>query len=172
MLETILFAVFALTAVICALGVVFHRNPVHCALLLVGVLLALSGLFILLNAQFIAALQVIVYAGAIMVLFLFVLMLLNFRQDTDVLTPGAAKGFGFLFAMLVFVELLWTALSPRGGEGGAPLPAAAVPADFGSPAAIGRILYTTWLYPFEITSILLLVAVIGAVILAKRKFVG
>ena len=171
-LEPILFAFFALTAIACALGVIFHRNPVHCALLLVGVLLSVSGLFILLNAQFIAALQVIVYAGAIMVLFLFVLMLLNFRQDADVLTPGAAKGFGFLFGMLVFVELLWMALSPRGGEGGAPLSVAAVPADFGSPAAIGRILYTTWLYPFEITSILLLVAVVGAVILAKRKFVG
>ena len=170
MLETILFAFFALTAIFCAFGVVFHKNPVHCALLLVGVLLSLSGLFILLSAQFIAALQVIVYAGAIMVLFLFVLMLLNFRQDPDVLTPGAAKGFGFLFGLLVMVELLWTALSPNGGEGGG-LPAAPpLPADFGSPAAIGKILYTTWLFPFEITSILLLVAVVGAVVLAKRKF--
>lgn len=169
-LELILFAFFALVAILCALGVVFHRNPVHCALLLVGVLLSLSGLFILLNAQFIAALQVIVYAGAIMVLFLFVLMLLNFRGDSSVLSPGAAKGFGFLFGLLVMVELLWTALSPNGGEGGGMPPAAALPPDFGSPAAIGRILYTTWLYPFEITSILLLVAVIGAVVLAKRKF--
>ena len=170
MIETILFSFFALTAVFCALGVVFHKNPVHCALLLVGVLLSLSGLFILLNAQFIAALQVIVYAGAIMVLFLFVLMLLNFRQDPSVLTPGAAKGFGFIFGLLVLVELLWTALTPNGGEGGGMPSAPALPADFGSPAAIGRILYTTWLYPFEITSILLLVAVIGAVVLAKRKF--
>jgi len=170
MIETILFSVLALTAVTCALGVVFHKNPVHCALLLVAVLLSLSGLFILLHAQFIAALQVIVYAGAIMVLFLFVLMLLNFRQDASVLTPGAAKGFGFLFALLILVELLWTALTPGGGEGGPSQMPAALPADFGSPAAIGRVLYTTWLYPFEITSILLLVAVIGAVVLAKRKF--
>jgi NADH-quinone oxidoreductase subunit J len=72
--------------------------------------------------------------------------------------------------VLVLVELLWTALSPNGGEGGGIQPAASLPPDFGSPAAIGRILYTTWLYPFEITSILLLVAVIGAVVLAKRKF--
>ena len=170
MTETILFSFFALTAVLCALGVVFHKNPVHCALLLVGVLLALSGLFILLNAQFIAALQVIVYAGAIMVLFLFVLMLLNFRQGPSVLTPGAAKGFGFIFGLLVLVELLWTALTPNGGEAGGMPSAPALASDFGSPAAIGRILYTTWLYPFEITSILLLVAVIGAVVLAKRKF--
>jgi NADH-quinone oxidoreductase subunit J len=170
MIETILFSVLALTAVICALGVVFHKNGVHCALLLVAVLLSLSGLFILLHAQFIAALQVIVYAGAIMVLFLFVLMLLNFRQDADILTPGAAKGFGFLFAVLILVELLWTALTPGGGEGGPSQAPAALAADFGSPAAVGRILYTTWLFPFEIVSILLLVAVIGAVILAKRKF--
>ena len=169
-LEPILFLFFAVVAVTSALGVIFHRNPVHCALLLVAVLLALSGLFILLNAQFIAALQVIVYAGAIMVLFLFVLMLLNFRGESSVLSPGSAKGFGFLFAVLVLVELLWTALSPNGGEGGGTQPPAAVSADFGSPAALGRILYTTWLYPFEITSILLLVAVIGAVVLAKRKF--
>ncbi|MGE5177050.1 MAG: NADH-quinone oxidoreductase subunit J [Hyphomicrobiales bacterium] len=170
MLEALLFAMFAGTAVGCALGVIFHRNPVHCALLLVGVLLSLAGIFILLHAQFVAALQVIVYAGAIMVLFLFVVMLLNVKGETPLLSVGAAKGFGFLFALIVFVELLWTVLQP-GGDTGAPPRQATLPPDFGSPAAVGRILYTYWLYPFEITSILLLVAVIGAVVLAKRKFV-
>jgi uncharacterized MnhB-related membrane protein len=100
-LEGFLFAMFAGTAIGCALGVVFHRNPVHCALLLVGVLLSISGLFVLLNAPFIAALQVVVYAGAIMVLFLFVVMLLNVKGETPLLTPGAAKGFGFLFSLLL-----------------------------------------------------------------------
>jgi NADH-quinone oxidoreductase subunit J len=169
MFEGLLFAMFAGTAIGCALGVVFHRNPVHCALLLVGVLLSLAGIFILLHAQFVAALQVIVYAGAIMVLFLFVVMLLNVKGETPLLTPGAAKFFGFLFATIVFVELLWTVLQP-GGDAGAPAAQAPLPADFGSPAALGRVLYTVWLYPFEITSILLLIAVIGAVVLAKRKF--
>jgi NADH-quinone oxidoreductase subunit J len=169
MLEWILFAMFAGVAIGCALGVIFHRNPVHCALLLVGVLLSLAGVFILLHAQFVAALQVIVYAGAIMVLFLFVVMLLNVRGETPLLTPGAAKGFGFLFGLIVAAELLWIVLLPGGPEGAAPVPAP-LPADFGSPAGIGRLLYTTWLYPFEITSILLLVAVVGAVVLAKRKF--
>jgi NADH-quinone oxidoreductase subunit J len=167
-IEPVLFAMFGGTAVGCALGVVFHRNPVHCALLLVGVLLSVSGLFVLLHAPFIAALQVIVYAGAIMVLFLFVVMLLNVKGESSILTPGAAKGFGILFALLGFVELLWTVLSPAGESSG--LPEAVLPPDFGSPAAIGRILYTVWLFPFEITSILLLVAVVGAVVLAKRKF--
>ena len=167
-LEPLLFAVFAGTAVGCALGVVFHRNPVHCALLLVGVLLSISALFVLLHAPFIAALQVIVYAGAIMVLFLFVVMLLNVKGESPILSPGAAKGFGILFALLAFIELLWTVLSPAGEPSAQP--AATLPEGFGSPAAIGRILYTVWLYPFEITSILLLVAVVGAVVLAKRKF--
>jgi NADH-quinone oxidoreductase subunit J len=169
MLEGLLFAMFSGVAIGCALGVVFHRNPVHCALLLVGVLLALAGVFVLLHAQFVAALQVIVYAGAIMVLFLFVVMLLNVRGDSPVLSPGAAKGFGFLFAVLVAVELLWTVTQPGGQEGAMPEVAAMTP-DFGSPAALGRLLYTTWLFPFEITSILLLIAVVGAVVLAKRKF--
>ena len=166
--EPLLFAMFGGIAVGCALGVVFHRNPVHCALLLVGVLLSVSGLFVLLHAPFIAALQVIVYAGAIMVLFLFVVMLLNVKGESSILTPGAAKGFGILFALLGLVELLWTVLSPAGESSG--MPEAVLPADFGSPAAIGRVLYTVWLFPFEITSILLLVAVVGAVVLAKRKF--
>jgi NADH-quinone oxidoreductase subunit J len=168
MLESILFAMFSGVAIGCALGVIFHRNPVHCALLLVGVLLSLAGVFILLHAQFVAALQVIVYAGAIMVLFLFVVMLLNVKGETPLLTPGAAKGFGFLFGVIVATELLWIVLT--GGPDGVTPAAAPLPPDFGSPAALGRLLYTTWLYPFEIVSVLLLVAVVGAVVLAKRKF--
>jgi NADH-quinone oxidoreductase subunit J len=167
--EGLLFAMFAGIAVGCSVMVVFQRNPVHCALLLIGVLLAMSGLFILLSASFIAALQVLVYAGAIMVLFLFVLMLLGTKGQGTLLTRGAAKGFGILFALLAFVEVLWVILAPSsepaGLRGTAPLPEG-----FGSPASIGRVLYTVWLFPFEITSILLLVAVIGAVVLAKRKF--
>ena len=123
-----LFAMFAGIAIGCALGMIFHRNPVHCALMLVGVLLSVSGLFILLNASFLAALQVLVYAGAIMVLFLFVLMLLNLKGETPLLTRGAAKGFGILFAIVVFVELLWTVLSPQAEGGMAASPA--VPTGF------------------------------------------
>ena len=166
MIETILFSLFAVTAVGSAVAMVFHRNPVHCALFLVSVLLALSGLFVMLNAQFIAALQVIVYAGAIMVLFLFVVMLLNVRGETPLLSRGTAKGFGFLFAFLIFVELVWVVLSP-GTEEPPPVP---LPPGFGSPGEIGKALYTTWLFPFEVTSILLLIAVVGAVVLARRKF--
>ena len=169
MVVAILFGLFSFMAITCALGTVFHRNPVHCALFLVGVLLSMSGMFIILNAQFIAAIQILVYAGAIMVLFLFVLMMLNVRGETPFLTPGAAKGFGILFGVVALAELLWIVLAP-GTEDWRPGPAPALPEGFGSPAAIGRILYTTWLYPFEVTSILLLIAVIGAVLLSRRKF--
>ncbi len=168
MTEAILFSLFSATAVFFAFNVIFRRNAVHCALHLVGVLLSLSGLFVLLNAQFIAAIQILVYAGAIMVLFLFVVMLLNVKGENPLLTPGAAKGFGFFFALIVFVELLWVVLTRGGSEG--PEAAAVLPPGFGSPAEIGRILYTTWLFPFEVTSILLLIAAVGAVVLAKRKF--
>ena len=169
MTEVVLFALFSLAAVFFAFNVIFRKNAVHSALHLVGVLLSISGLFVLLNAQFIAAIQILVYAGAIMVLFLFVVMLLNVKGETPLLTPGAAKGFGFLFALLGFVELLWIVLSSMGGEGPPRTPVALTP-EFGSPAEVGRILYSTWLFPFEVTSILLLIAVIGAVVLAKRKF--
>jgi len=167
--EAILFTLFSVSAVVFSLGMVFRRNAVHCALHLVGVLLSLSGMFVLLHAQFIAAIQILVYAGAIMVLFLFVVMLLNVRGETPLLTPGAAKGFGFLFAFIVFVELLWVVVS-QGGSEAEPAPVRVLPPGFGSPAEIGRILYTTWLFPFEVTSILLMIAVVGAVVLAKRKF--
>ena len=96
-------------------------------------------------------------------------MLLNVKGEAPLLTPGAWKGFGFFFALIVFVELLYIVLS-QGGTEGTPAAAVPLPPGFGSPAEIGRILYSTWLFPFEVTSILLLIAVIGAVVLAKRKF--
>jgi len=169
MLEPILFTLFSIIAIVFAFNVIFRRNAVHCALHLVGVLLALSGMFVLLNAAFIAVIQILIYAGAIMVLFLFVVMLLNVKGEAALLTPGGWKGFGFFFALILFVELLYVVLS-QGGTEGAPAQTTALPPGFGSPAEIGRILYTTWLFPFEVTSILLLIAVIGAVVLAKRKF--
>jgi len=167
--ETIAFYLFGLIAVAASLLVIAQRNPIYSVLLLIASFGALSGLYVLLEAPFVAVIQIIVYAGAIMVLFLFVVMLLNVRGEAPLLTPGAAKGFGFFFALIAFVELLWVVLT-RGGAEGTPEAAAVLPPGFGSPAEIGRILYTTWLFPFEVTSILLLIAVIGAVVLAKRKF--
>ena len=165
----VVFALIGLVAIAGGVSMVLARNPVHSALFLVVNLFCVAFLYMSLNAEFLSVVQVIVYAGAIMVLFLFVVMLLNVKGETPLLTPGAAKGFGFLFGLIVATELLWIVLSPGGSEGG-PSPVATLPAGFGSPAGLGMLLYTTWLYPFEIVSLLLLVAVVGAVVLAKRKF--
>src|SRR5205085_2032867 len=129
---------------------------------------ALSGLYVLLDAPFVAVIQIIVYAGAIMVLFLFVVMLLNApHEDTEhdlrvhPLLRAGPIGFGVLLAIALFLELGW-ALS-QGGESGA-FPRGSVT----SVRVIGRSLFTQYAFPFEVTSILILVAMMGAVVLARR----
>src|SRR4249919_3030355 len=157
-----LFYVFAAVAVVASLLVIAQRNPIHSVLLLVASFGALSGLYILLDAPFVAAIQIIIYAGAIMVLFLFVVMLLNApHEDTEfdvkahpLLRPGPMR-FGAALAVAFAVELGW-ALSrnrPSGNFGAAPV---------SSVAEIGRTLFTEYAFPFEVTSILILVAMVGA----------
>jgi NADH-quinone oxidoreductase subunit J len=169
MTEIVLFALFSLAAVFFAVNVIFRRNAVHCALHLVGVLLAMSGLFVLLNAQFIAAIQILVYAGAIMVLFLFVVMLLNAPHEETVederrhlLVRSGSMRLGALLAVALGVELVW-ALS-RGTDTG-PFAGGST----SSVSAIGRLLFTEYAFAFEVTSVLILVAMVGAVILAQRE---
>ena len=163
-----LFYFFGALAVVASLLVIAQRNPVYSVLLLILSFGALSGLYVLLDAPFVAAIQIIVYAGAIMVLFLFVVMLLNApHEETDfderthpMLRPGPMR-FGALLALGLGVELLW-ALT-RGGDTGA-FPGGAVT----SVRVIGRALFTDYAFPFEVTSILILVAMVGAVVLARR----
>jgi NADH-quinone oxidoreductase subunit J len=160
---------FGALAVLSALACITRRSPVASALWLVVTLFSLAALFVVLDAQFIAVLQVLVYAGAIMVLFLFVIMLLNLGRagPTDLKGP-LGLGVGVLLAGLLLVQLL--ALR-RAGAGGGPalggLPAA-TPGQ-GMIASVARPLFTAYLVPFEITSMLLLAAIVGAVVLAKRK---
>jgi NADH-quinone oxidoreductase subunit J len=164
----VLFYLFAAVAVGASLLVIAQRNPVYSVLLLIGSFGALSGLYVLLDAPFVAVIQIIVYAGAIMVLFLFVVMLLNApHEDTDydehvhpLLRPGPMR-FGAVLAVAFGVELVW-ALT-RTGDSGA-FPGGAV----SSVASIGRLLFTDYAFPFEVTSILILVAMMGAVVLARR----
>ncbi len=148
-----------------------RRNPVSSALWLVVTLFALAGLFVLLDAQFIAVLQVLVYAGAIMVLFLFVIMLLNIGRATRSDIKGAwGLGVGVLLAGLMMVQLL--ALRFGAPPRQLTLPPGAMAraaAEQGMVAAVAGPLFSTYLVPFEITSILLLAALVGAVVLAKRK---
>lgn len=160
-----LFLVLAVFTVVAALTVVLHPNPVKCALALVVTLFLLAVVFVLLEAHMIAALQIIVYAGAIMVLFLFVIMLLNLQnEDPDrgrrrvVLRTLAWVG-----GVMLAVEL---AILTHGATIGTP---GAAPAGYGGAQAVAKSLFTDFLLPFELTSILLLVAVVGAVVLAQKQ---
>ena len=170
MMVTILFYIFAAVAIGGAIGVVLAKNPVGSLLFMVTTLGAIAATFVLLEAHFLAAIQVIVYAGAIMVLFMFVIMLLNLGHDYE----GDFKG--GLYAIISFVVVGAIAGVIRSNlliiqelEGtGAEAIGAAVE-EFGAVGAIARPLYTTYVVPFEITGILLLVAIVGAVALAKRN---
>src|SRR5579884_994930 len=159
-----LFWAFGALAVGAALLCITRRNPVASALWLVVTLFAVAALFVMLDAQFVAVLQILVYAGAIMVLFLFVIMLLNLGRGG----PNDLKGPVGLGAVL-FLELRELARLP-GGAAAAPgaSPVARAAAEQGMVAAVARPLFQTYLVPFEITSLLLLAALVGAVVLAGR----
>jgi NADH-quinone oxidoreductase subunit J len=164
-----MFYLFAAVAVVASLLVIAQRNPIYSVLLLIASFGALSGLYVLLEAPFVAVIQIIVYAGAIMVLFLFVVMLLNApHEETDfderthpLLRPGAMR-LGGLLAVALVMELVWA------------LANAADPGRFGverviSVAAIGKMLFTEYAFAFEVTSVLILVAMVGAVVLARKE---
>src|SRR5437867_9572768 len=163
--EIALFYLFAAIAVVASLLVIAQRNPIYSVLLLIASFGALSGLYVLLDAPFAAVVQIVMYAGAIMVLCLFAVMLLNApHEDTEydervhpLLRPGPMR-FGAALAAALLVELAW-ALT-RGTDAGA-FPGASV----SSVAAIGQLLFTDYSFAFEVTSILILVAMVGAVVL-------
>ena len=158
----ILFFFFAAIAVGAAINVLAQKHVLYSALSLILMLTAVSVLFILLQADFLAVINVIVYAGAIMVLFVFVIMLLNLPEDED----GAdrlrwLKFIGIplgLFFLVLVVTTLWNLEANPGTQ----------PQLVGSPAAIGQSLFTDFLLPFEVTSLLILIALMGAVVFAKR----
>jgi NADH-quinone oxidoreductase subunit J len=162
---TILFYIVAAITVLAALNMVVQRTPVYSALSLIVVLCSLAGVYLLLGAEFMAVIQVIVYAGAIMVLFVFVIMLLNAGHEAPSHRSGIAKWLGapligaFLGVMLM---VIWEQFPPTSAA-----PLAHIDA---GPAAIGHLLFSNYVLPFEVTSLLILVAVLGAVVLAKKEF--
>jgi NADH-quinone oxidoreductase subunit J len=165
-LEAIFFFIAGLLAVGGAVGVVALRNPFFSVLALVMHLLALAALFLLLHAQFLAASQVIVYAGAVMVLYVFVAAYVGGVEE-PMRPSGPLLSLGPFFAGALFVELviaaLGSGLTAIGGEG------AKVGPGFGGPAQFGQLLLTRFLIPFEAASYLLLIAAVGAVVLARRR---
>ena len=174
MAETILFYLFAGIATVSSALVIGQRNPMYSIMLLITSFGALSALYIQLDAPFVAMAQIIVYAGAIMVLFLFVVMLLNAPQEDAAVwdrthplrRPGLGR-FGALLAGLLIVQLVWTLL--RVNEASAAVGARGDVAAISSVRSVGRVLFTDYMFAFEATSILILVAMVGAVILAARE---
>jgi NADH-quinone oxidoreductase subunit J len=172
--ETVTFYLFAALAVIASALVIGQRNPMYSVLLLIASFGALSGLYILLDAPFVAVAQIIIYAGAIMVLFLFVVMLLNAPKEDaadwdrshPLRQPGVAR-WGTLLAALLIVQLSMALLAVR--EYDTPVGAQSDPSTVNSVADMGRALFTRHTFAFEATSILILVAMVGAVVLARRE---
>ncbi len=179
------FYLFATVAVVSACLCILQRNPVSAALWLVSTMFSLAAIYVLLDAQFIAAIQVLVYAGAVMVLFLFVIMLLNLGQTSSDLRGPSSVAAAIVLVGLLAIELfaLWRytprrlatelAQSPAFGNPNVAFAAGEVArqetAARGVVGGIAAPLFQIYLVPFEITSILLLVAMVGAVVLAKRR---
>jgi NADH-quinone oxidoreductase subunit J len=164
------FFIFAAITILASIGVVGQRNPMYSVMLLITSFGALAGLYVLLDAPFTAVTQIIIYAGAIMVLFLFVVMLLNVPREeprppgAGAFTPGALR-IGALLSVILGVEVIWV-LSRVGLASFAEDPAAASVSDV---TRIGAELFTKHAFAFEATSILILVAMVGAVVIARKE---
>ena len=172
--EAVLFYIFAALTVAASVAVIGQRNPIYSVLLLIGSFAPLAGLYILLDSPFTAVTQIVVYAGAIMVLFLFTVMLLNVpREDaaewdrTHPLNRPGARRLGSVLAILLVLELSWAVWHVSTREAVALESVSA--GDVSSVAAIGRSIFTDYAFPFEGTSILILVAMIGAIVLSRRS---
>jgi NADH-quinone oxidoreductase subunit J len=163
--QLITFFILAIIAIAAALGMLFSRSAVYSALFLVLNFGTVAVFYILLNAPFIAMAQVSVYAGAIMVLFLFVIMLLG----TELLPPTNAlpwqRPLAIFLGVILFAESGYLLFIRNAATGDVPQPVQT----FGSPQAVGQVLFSSYLLPFEVTSVLLLIAMVGAIVLAVRE---
>ncbi len=162
--EAILFFFFAGLAVLGAVNLVAQRHPIHSALSLILVMVSLAVLYLLLGAEFIAAIQIIVYAGAIMVLFVFVIMLLNAGEEEQTNWSRMARYFGLPVAVALLLEMGWLLYRSWPAD-------VLVQSDrvVGRTAVVGQLLFKDYVLPFELTSVLILVAILGAVVLAKKE---
>jgi len=164
MLNKIIFIYFAAVIVISAVLMITRRNPIHSVLLMLLLFFHIAGVFVLLNAEFLAAVQLIVYAGAILILYLFVVMLLNVDKERSVKRANrywpVIAGFGIVIASEIVLLIVCGKFAVEPGQLMKP--------GFGSVNALGVELYTNYLVPFEIASVILLVGLVGAVMLAKK----
>lgn len=160
----LIFFLLAAVALVGALNLIIQKHPIHSALSLIVVMVALAGLYLLMGAEFVAAVQIIVYGGAIMVLFVFVIMLLNAGEEEHTDFSKLAK-FGGLPMALALTALLAAAMLHNGSAVGNNK----YPDTLSSTSDISTLLFTTFVYPFELTSFLILVAIMGALVLAQRE---
>jgi NADH-quinone oxidoreductase subunit J len=168
-METLLFWLLAVIALLAAASMIIQRNPVHSALFLIITLLSLAGLFLLLGAHFLAVIQVIVYAGAIMVLFLFVIMLLDIRRvEAAPSRVKLQKSLGILLGVIFLLEALLVLRSGAIDDLVVPVPPVAP--DFGTAVVIGRALIAGYFFPLQLAAVLLFIALIGAIVLSKRRW--
>ncbi len=173
MLEGLLFIIMGLITIVCALCVVFQKNPIYSAIFLIQTMVSLAVLYVLLHAQFIAAIQVMVYAGAIMVLFVFVIMLLDLSKtdveagrDNLLFQKPSAVILGFILVVMIGIVTLKTVFQGTKGEY---TPESI--SQIGNTQLVGKMLFTKYVFPFEIASILLFAAIIGAIVLAKKQII-
>jgi NADH-quinone oxidoreductase subunit J len=159
----ILFWVLSAIAVSCALGVILSRNPVNSVMFLILTFFSISGHYILMNAQFLAIVNIIVYAGAIMVLFLFVIMLMNLNADVEPQKGQLVQLAGVISGGVLFLVILAAIKST------APQDIDKTPTDIGLISNLGKVLFTKYVLPFEISSVLFLSAMIGAVVIGKKE---
>jgi NADH-quinone oxidoreductase subunit J len=171
-ISPVVFYLFAGMAIACSLFVVLKRNPVASAFSLVLVFAAFAGIYAMMNAHLIAALQILVYAGAIMVLFIFVIMLLNADEPSFDMARShpVMKAIVSVFALALFAFFVWAL--KKSGDTRLPLgqfTAAAVDASGGNSRVVSQLMFSKYILPFELTSVLLLAAIVGAVAIAKRN---
>jgi len=171
--KLILFIIAALIVIVASLLMATRKNPIHSALWMIVAFFAMAVIYLLLNAQFIAVAQVMVYAGAIMMLILFVIMMVNMEKGDEVASEKSSRSFrkkiaGALITVILLGELLFVVLFYRitGKVGDYP---ADMVSSTGNAKTVGSLLYGQYLFPFEIASILLLVGIVGAVVIAKRN---
>jgi len=160
----VIFFLLAALAVLGAVSLILQRHPIHSALSLILVMVALAGLYLLMGAEFIAAVQIIVYGGAVMVLFVFVIMLLNAGEEERTNFSRLAT-FGGIPLALALGGVIAAAIARSSGH----LPPPAASGVMSSTKEISKLLFSEFVYPFELTSFLILVAILGAIVLAQRE---
>lgn len=167
MLPQIIFGYLSFVIIVTSILVVTRKNVVHSVLWMLVLFLHIAALFLFLNAEFLAAIQIIIYAGAMLVLYLFVIMLLNLKQEEILPRFSGFWPLGFLLAAgLIFLLGLTVRTVIRGPSG---IYTAEVVKKTGHLGLVGKVLYTEYIFPFEVLSVILLVAIVGAIVIAKKR---